>query len=121
MRIRWAIHANVIVVSRPRRSSLHAFRLPAPRRFLPYFFLLPAPPCQFLPHQPLGLFLLALLQLRSVVVRASPLAHLRQQLLPKSRLPQTPTTPHRLPRFGIVLLPAPFLHPLFKHPPPCRA
>src|SRR6266545_6106166 len=58
---------------------------------------------------------------RSVVVGAPLLADLRQQLLPKCHLPQTPTASHRRPDFPPALLPLPFLHPLFKHAPPRRA
>src|SRR6266516_5707539 len=101
----------------PRDARL----LPIGLRFLPQCFFQPSPPRQFFPHQPLGLFLLALLQLRSVVVGAPLLADLRQQLPPKRHLSQTATASHRRPDFPPALLPLPFLHPLLKHAPPRRA
>src|SRR5207249_1650781 len=101
----------------PRDARL----LPVGLRFLPQFLLRPFPPRQLLTQQSFRLFLLALLQFRSVMMGSPPFAHLGQQLLPKRLLAQTPTAPHWLPRFRPVRLPAPLLHPLFKHPPPRRA
>jgi hypothetical protein len=43
------------------------------------------------------------------MLRPHPLAHLRQQLLPKRLLAQTPTAPNRL-ELLVFLRPAPFLY-----------
>jgi hypothetical protein len=47
--------------------------------------------------------------LLAVMLRPHPLAHLRQQLLPKLLLAQTPTAPNRLELLAF-LRPAPFLY-----------
>ena len=56
---------------------------------------------------------------RAVMLRPHPLAHLRQQLLPKLLLAQTPAAPNRL-ELITFLRPAPFLQRPLKPLPPRR-
>ena len=70
---------------------------------------LPPPPLQLLCDDEFRQRLCRLRALLAVMLRPHPLAHLRQQLLPKLLLAQTPASPNRLELFAFHR-PAPFLY-----------
>ena len=70
---------------------------------------LPPPPLQLLRDDEFCQRFRRLRALLAVMLRPHPLAHLRQQLLPKLLFAQTPTAPNRLELLAF-LRPAPFLY-----------
>ena len=88
-----------------RQSHLH--RIPLGPSFEIRF--LPPPPLQLLRDDEFRLRLRRLSALFAVMLRPHPLAHLRQQLLPKRLSAQTPAAPNRLELLAF-LRSAPFLY-----------
>jgi hypothetical protein len=105
---RSAIHPTVIVVSARKRAAKTTFtQSPLGPSFEIHF--LPPPQLQLLRDDEFRQHLCRLRALLAVMLRPHPLTHLRQQLLPKLLLAQTPTAPNRLELLAF-LRPAPFLY-----------